>query len=76
MDYTLNCNGRLVDLRAPQVMGILNVTPDSFYADSRQQTEREVVERVIEIISQVIHHSKSHVIKFVNGLENISFVMN
>jgi dihydropteroate synthase len=33
-------------------MGILNVTPDSFYADSRQQTEREVVERVIEIISQ------------------------
>ena len=52
MDYTLNCNGRLVDLRAPQVMGILNVTPDSFYADSRQQTEREVVERVIEIISQ------------------------
>ena len=52
MDYTLNCNGRLVDLRAPQVMGILNVTPDSFYADSRQQTEREVVERVIEIMSQ------------------------
>ena len=33
-------------------MGILNVTPDSFYADSRQQTERDVAKRVEEILSQ------------------------
>lgn len=32
---TLNCRGRLVDLSQPAVMGILNVTPDSFYAGSR-----------------------------------------
>ncbi|CCH53264.1 dihydropteroate synthase [Fibrisoma limi BUZ 3] len=32
---TLNCRGRLVDLTTPAVMGILNVTPDSFYAGSR-----------------------------------------
>ncbi len=32
---TLNCRGRLVDLAKPAVMGILNSTPDSFYADSR-----------------------------------------
>ncbi|NET31397.1 MAG: dihydropteroate synthase [Cyanothece sp. SIO1E1] len=32
---TLNCNGTLVDLEEPIVMGIINVTPDSFYANSR-----------------------------------------
>ena len=52
MDYTLNCNGRLLSLAEPQVMGILNVTPDSFYADSRQQTESEVACRVEEILTQ------------------------
>ena len=52
MEYTLNCNGRLLDLSTPQVMGILNVTPDSFYADSRKQTEQEVAHRVEEILTQ------------------------
>lgn len=33
---TLNCGGRLVDLTVPKVMGIINVTPDSFYSGSRQ----------------------------------------
>ena len=52
MDYTLNCNGRLLSLNEPQVMGILNVTPDSFYADSRKQTEHDVAKRTEEILSQ------------------------
>ena len=52
MDYTLNCNGQLLELNTPQVMGILNVTPDSFYADSRQQTERDVAKRAEEILAQ------------------------
>ena len=52
MEYTLNCNGRLMDLSTPQVMGILNVTPDSFYAGSRKQTEREIACRVEEILTQ------------------------
>ena len=52
MDYTLNCNGRLLSLNEPQVMGILNVTPDSFYADSRQKTEHDVAKRTEEILSQ------------------------
>ena len=34
-----------MDLSYPQVMGILNVTPDSFYAGSRKQTETEIAER-------------------------------
>lgn len=46
MDYTLNCNGRLLSLETPQVMGILNVTPDSFYADSRKQLEADIAEAV------------------------------
>lgn len=48
----VNCNGRLLDLEQPQVMGILNVTPDSFYADSRKQTEREVAARVVQILEE------------------------
>ncbi len=52
MDYTLNINGRLMDLSEPQVMGILNVTPDSFYAGSRVQTEREIAECANQIISE------------------------
>ena len=52
MDYTLNCNGRLLSLKEPQVMGIMNVTPDSFYANSRQQTEEEIARRTEEILAQ------------------------
>lgn len=52
MEYTLNCNGQLLDLSTSQVMGILNATPDSFYAASRTQTEREIANRVEEILQQ------------------------
>lgn len=52
MDYTINVNGRLMDLGEPQVMGILNVTPDSFYAGSRVQTEQEIVARARQIIAE------------------------
>ena len=41
-----------MDLSTPQVMGILNVTPDSFYAGSRAQTEAEIVKRCHEIVEQ------------------------
>ena len=52
MEYTINIRGQLLALSHPQVMGILNVTPDSFYAGSRKQTEREIAERSVEIVSQ------------------------
>ena len=35
ISYTINVRGRLIDLGEPLVMGIMNVTPDSFYANSR-----------------------------------------
>lgn len=50
--YTLNVGGRLFDLSTPQVMGILNVTPDSFYAESRVQTEETVRGRVRQIVAE------------------------
>ena len=46
----INVNGSLLDLSQPRVMGILNVTPDSFYAGSRTQTEAEIVRRVKQIV--------------------------
>ena len=52
MDYTINVKGRLIDLSEPLVMGILNVTPDSFYAGSRQQTEREIATRANQIVAE------------------------
>ncbi len=50
--YTINVRGRLIDLSQPQIMGILNCTPDSFYAGSRVQTEREIALRAHEIAEQ------------------------
>ena len=51
-DYTINVHGRLIDLSEPVVMGILNATPDSFYAGSRVQTDTAIAARAHEIIEQ------------------------
>jgi dihydropteroate synthase len=48
----INVNGRLMDLSEPQVMGILNVTPDSFYAGSRGVTERYILDRLHQIVNE------------------------
>lgn len=50
--YTLNVHGRLLDLSRPLVMGILNSTPDSFFAASRAQTEKAVADRVHAILAE------------------------
>lgn len=42
----INVKGQLMDLSQPKVMGILNATPDSFYAQSRLQTEKEIILRL------------------------------
>ena len=44
--YSLNLKGRLVTIDRPWVMGIINVTPDSFYGGSRVEDEQTLVERV------------------------------
>ena len=48
----INVNGQLMDLSRPQVMGILNVTPDSFYVGSRQQTEKDIISRASQILEE------------------------
>ena len=48
----LNCKGRLLPLDQPVVMGILNITPDSFYAGSRKQTEAEIAARAEAILQE------------------------
>jgi len=50
MNYTLNIHGRLIDLNKPQVMGILNATPDSFYANSRTPSEEAAAARARQIV--------------------------
>lgn len=50
--FYINVNGRLLDLSTPRVMGILNVTPDSFYAGSRMQTDDEIVRRTEQIVAE------------------------
>ncbi|MFR0678218.1 dihydropteroate synthase [Dysgonomonas mossii] len=49
---TINIKGELLELSQPIVMGILNITPDSFFAESRKQGEQEIVTRVAEIVTQ------------------------
>lgn len=48
----IHVNGRLMDLSCPQVMGIINVTPDSFYAGSRTQTEMALARRVEQVVAE------------------------
>ena len=48
----INVNGKLMDLSQPQVMGILNVTPDSFYAGSRGVAERDIIERLRQMTNE------------------------
>ena len=52
MEYCINVRGALMSLAEPVVMGILNCTPDSFFAGSRKQTEREIAERAQQIVAE------------------------
>ena len=52
MEYCMKVRGVQMSLAEPVVMGILNCTPDSFYADSRKQTEQEIAERAQQILAE------------------------
>ena len=52
VSYTINVCGQLIDLGEPLVMGIMNVTPDSFYANSRVQTAEAIRQRAHQIVAQ------------------------
>ncbi len=54
---TLNCNGTLVDLTSPKILGILNLTPDSFYDGGKYQSNTAAIkqcERMLEEGADII----------------------
>ena len=48
---TINCNGKLIDLSTPKVMGILNCTPDSFYDGGKYKSESQLLSQVEKMLS-------------------------
>ncbi len=48
----INCKGQLIDLSTPKVMGILNITPDSFYDGGRRTTKREILLHAEEMLKE------------------------
>jgi dihydropteroate synthase len=49
---TINCRGKLIDLTSPKVMGILNITPDSFYDGGTHKNEDEVLKHVEQMLNE------------------------
>ncbi len=50
--FTLNCNGRLLVIDTPVVMGIINTTPDSFYSGNRHETVEAALEKAAGMIEE------------------------
>ena len=50
--YTLSIHGQLLSLHEPQVMGILNITPDSFYSGSRTEAEDDICRRLHQLMNE------------------------
>ena len=48
----INCKGKLIDLSQPKVMGIINITPDSFYSGSRSNTEKEILKTAERMLKE------------------------
>ncbi|MFA5556257.1 MAG: dihydropteroate synthase [Flavobacteriaceae bacterium] len=49
---TINCNGKLIDLSSPKVMGILNFTPDSFFDGGKYKTDVEILSHTEKMLSE------------------------
>ena len=50
--YSLNCNGRLLSWNEPIVMGVLNMTPDSFYSGSRIRSEEMLLNQAEKMLAE------------------------
>ena len=49
---TINCKGQLIDLSQPKVMGILNITPNSFFDGGRYSSEKEILAKVEKMLAE------------------------
>lgn len=52
MIQTINCNGKLIDISSPKVMGILNITPDSFYDGGKFMNHSSIISQVEKMLSE------------------------
>ncbi len=50
--FTMNCNGRLLTIDKPLVMGIINITPDSFYSESRYQHIDAILKKAAQMLEE------------------------
>jgi len=51
MQNTINCKGTLIDFETPKVMGILNITPDSFFDGGKYKNEKEILNQVTKMLA-------------------------
>lgn len=78
---TINCNGQLIDLTIPKIMGILNVTPNSFFDGGKYKNENEILSRVEKMSSEgatfidVGAYSSKPSAEFVSEQEEISRII-
>jgi len=49
---TINCKGKLIDLDFPKIMGILNITPDSFFDGGKYNDEKSILKQVEKMLSE------------------------
>ncbi|HSD08302.1 dihydropteroate synthase [Flavobacterium sp.] len=77
----MNCKGQLIDLSTPKVMGILNITPNSFFDGGKYKNEKELLERVDKMLGEgatfidVGAYSSKPNAEFVSEEEEISRIM-
>ena len=57
---TLNCKGDIVDLSIPKVMGILNVTPDSFFDGGKYRTKETILNRINQMKDNPAKYRREH----------------
>ncbi|WP_298264960.1 dihydropteroate synthase [uncultured Lutibacter sp.] len=50
--FSINCNGKLIDVSSPKVMGILNITPDSFFDGGKYNNPQSIVKQVDKMLSE------------------------
>lgn len=49
---TINCRGKLLNLSEPKIAGILNITPDSFYDGGKYSSEKEILNRIKQLVNE------------------------
>lgn len=72
MNYSINCKGKLFDLTIPKVMGILNLTPDSFYEASRNLDLKAAISMAEQMIGEGVDILDVGAMSARHGIEELS----